>query len=164
MFGFSFAPINYMPCNGQLLPIAQYEALYALLGTTYGGDGISTFALPDLRSRVPIHQGTGLGLSNYVLGQKAGVESVTLTTNQMPQHNHLIACSGAGGNQASPQSNFPAVESTGSSLDYHPNSSGAIMNSNMVTPFGGSQPHENLQPLLCINFCIAVQGVFPSQN
>jgi microcystin-dependent protein len=165
MFGFSFAPNDWALCNGQLLPISQNEALFALIGTTYGGDGVSNFALPNLQSRVPIHQGQGNGLSPYVIGEVGGVENVTLLTTQMPQHNHTAACITGGGNQASPANAYPAVESTGTSLDYSTAvPSGSVMNSNMISFAGGSQPHNNLQPFLCVNFCIALYGIFPSRN
>ena len=166
MFGFNFAPTNWAMCNGQLLAISQYSALFSLLGTTYGGNGQTTFGLPDLRGRVPIHQGTGQGLSTYVIGQIAGTENVTLLSTQMPQHNHGIsAVSNTGGNQPTPSNNFLAAESTGTSLDY---SSGPLsdstMNPAMVQPAGNSLPHTNIQPYLAITFCIALNGVFPSRN
>src|ERR1700759_5675957 len=118
MFAGNFAPRGYALCNGQLLSIAQNTALFSLLGTTYGGDGRTTFALPNLQSRVPIHMGQGPGLSPYVEGQQGGTEAVTLNITQMPIHNHLVNSVGNGGNQASPVNNLPAVESTGTSLNY----------------------------------------------
>src|SRR5690348_13380835 len=117
MFGGNFAPAGWAFCNGQLLPIAQNDALYTLLGTTYGGDGVNTFALPDLRGRAPVHFGQGSGLSNYVQGQQYGAEQVTLNVNQIPAHNHLVNCNSAGSNQAgvatktTPAGNFPGTES-----------------------------------------------------
>ncbi len=163
MVGFNFPPQGWAMCNGQLLPINQNTALFALLGTTYGGDGITTFALPDLRSRVAIHTGQGAGLSPYVIGQSGGVESVTLLTTQIPSHNHGVNCNTGGGTQASPVAGFPAVESTGTSLDYAAASNGA-MNPAMIGNTGGSQAHANIQPYLCVNFIIALQGIFPSRN
>lgn len=152
-------------CNGQILSISQYSALFSLLGTTYGGNGQTTFALPDLRGRVPIHQGQGNGLSIYNIGQVGGVENVTLLTSQMPQHNHLIsAVSNTGGSQPTPSNNFLAAESTGTSLDYSSGPSDSTMNPAMVQPAGNNLPHANIQPYLAITFCIALQGVFPSRN
>jgi microcystin-dependent protein len=163
MFGFNFAPAGWAMCNGQILPINQNTALFSLLGTFYGGDGISTFALPNLQSRVPINQGQGIGLSPYNIGQTGGAESVTLSTGQMPVHTHPVACNTGGGNQASPANGFPAVESTGTSLDYHSATNGS-MSPTMIGAAGGGQSHTNLQPFLCVNFCIALQGIFPSRN
>ena len=163
MVGFTFAPRGWAMCNGQLLPITQNAALFALLGTTYGGNGTTSFALPDLRSRVPLHLGQGLGLSNYVQGEMTGTETVTLLSTQIPAHNHLVNCSNAGGTQASPVINYPAIESTGTSLNYA-NAPNATMNAAALTNFGGSQPHSNIQPILCINFIIALVGIFPSRN
>ncbi len=163
MAGFNFAPVGWAFCNGQIMSIQQNAALFSLLGTQYGGDGITTFALPNLQSRVPIHMGTGAGLSPYFIGQLGGVETVTLNINQMPQHNHLINAASGGGNQANPSGNYPAVESTGTSLNYS-NAPNATMNAQALTNAGGSQPHTNIQPYLCINFIIALQGIFPSRN
>ena len=163
MFGFNFAPQGWALCNGQLLPISQNTALFSLLGTFYGGNGTTTFALPNLQSSVPIHMGQGPGLSPYVLGQIGGSENVTLTQNQMPQHTHSVGCNVAGGNQASPANGYPAVESTGTSLDYS-STAGSAMNPAMNSPAGSSQPHPNIQPYLVVNFCIALQGIFPSRN
>jgi microcystin-dependent protein len=165
MFAGNFAIAGWALCNGQLLSISQNTALFAILGTTYGGDGVSTFALPDLRGRVPIHVGQGVGLSNaYILGQETGVESVTLTASQMPVHTHLVQCNTGGGNQASPAGNLPAVESTGTSLDYSNAPPNGAMSSAMNASTGGSQPHSNIQPVLCVNFLIALEGIFPSRN
>lgn len=163
MVGFNFPPQGWALCNGQILSIAQNTALFSLLGTTYGGNGQTTFALPDLRSRVPIHPGQGAGLSSYTIGQLGGVESVTLLATQIPSHNHGVNCNTGGGTQASPASAYPAVESTGTSLDYAAASNGA-MNPAMIGNTGGSQPHTNIQPYLCVNFIIALQGIFPSRN
>jgi len=164
MFGFSFAPEGWALCNGQILAISQYTALFSLLGTYYGGNGQTTFALPNLQSCVAIHQGRGPSLSPYVLGQTGGVETVTLTTAQMPTHTHLVQCNTGGGNQATPSGGLPAVESTGTSLDYSNAPPNDSMNSAMIETQGGSQAHPNLQPYLCVNFCIALQGIFPSRN
>ncbi|HEY3913665.1 MAG TPA: tail fiber protein [Verrucomicrobiae bacterium] len=163
MFAFNFAPRDWAVCNGQTLSISQYSALFALIGTTYGGNGTTTFQLPNLQSRVPIHQGQGLGLSPYVMGQIQGAETVILTTPQIPSHNHPVNCNTGGGNAASPQNNYPAVESTGTSSDYNTASNGA-MASGMVGFTGTNQAHTNIQPYLCVNFCIAIVGIFPSRN
>jgi microcystin-dependent protein len=160
MFGCNFAPRNWAFCNGQLMAIAQNTALFSLLGTTYGGNGQTTFALPDLRGRVPIHFGQGPGLSSYALGQTGGVESVTLIQQQIPQHNHSLACSSDDPNAGSPKNNFPAAVST----PIYSTTSNASMASNAIGIAGGSQPHENRPPLLTINYCICVAGIFPSRN
>lgn len=162
MFGFNFAPRNWAFCDGQLLPIAQNTALFSLLGTTYGGDGRTTFGLPDLRGRVPLHDGsgTGPGLSSYSLGQQGGLETVTLTAQQIPPHNHLQACSSDDPNSGSPAGNFPAAVSP----PIYSSGANAAMANTAVGNAGGGQQHENRQPYLAINFCIALQGVFPSRN
>ena len=163
MVGFNFAPVGWALCNGQLLLISQNDALFNLIGTYYGGDGLNNFALPDLRSRVPIHAGQGNGLSPYTLAQQAGAETVALSVTQMPAHNHLVACNTGGGNQASPANNYPAVESTGTSLDYS-NASNNTMNAAMISNAGSGAAHANIQPVLCVNFIIALTGIFPSQS
>jgi microcystin-dependent protein len=163
MFGFTFAPSGWALCNGQTLAISEYSALFALLGTTYGGNGTTNFMLPNLQSRVAIHMGQGTGLSPYTIGETGGTETVTLTQNQMPQHTHSVQCNTGGGSQASPADGYPAVESTGTSLDYS-SAAGSTMNPAMNSIAGGSQPHTNIQPFLCVNFCIAMQGIFPSRN
>ncbi|MDB6124192.1 MAG: phage tail protein [Pedosphaera sp.] len=167
MFAGTFTPRGWMPCDGRLLPISQYDALYNLIGLTYGGDGQETFALPDLRGRVPVHAGQSSGTS-YMLGEAAGVEEVTLTTNQMAGHNHAVLCQSAGTNQAlmatktTPVNNFPGTESSGAGI--YETSSNSTMNAGMIGSTGGAQPHNNLQPYLTVRFIIAVEGVFPSQN
>lgn len=158
IFGGNFAPVGWALCQGQLLPISQNDALFALIGTTYGGDGQQTFALPDLRSRVPLHQGAG-----YVLGQMAGEESVTLTTNQIPSHSHAPQASSATGSSTSPGGNVYAAAPAGVNW-YSSAAPSAAMAPNMVGPSGGSQPHDNMIPFLAMNFIIALQGIFPSQN
>ena len=143
-------------CNGQLLPINQNQALFSLLGTTYGGNGTTNFALPDLRSRVPMHPGNGL-----VLGQKAGEESHTLSLNEMPVHTHFARASGNGPTVTPPTGNFWA-SNTG--FTPYGSTGDAAMSSQAVGNSGGSQPHENRSPYLTLNFCIALQGIFPSPN
>ena len=162
--GFNFAPQNWALCNGQTLPISQFDVLYNLIGTTYGGDGVTNFAVPDLRGRAPIHQGQGQGLSNYVLGQKAGVEMVTLTGAQNASHNHGLGANSGNANASDPSGTEVLAQTAGVS-------SGAIYStaapsattlvSTSVSLTGGSQPHENRQPLLAINYCIALYGLYP---
>lgn len=158
MVGFNFAPRGWAFCDGQLLPIAQNQALFALLGTTYGGNGTTTFALPDLRGRVPIHKDQGPGLSNYSLGQMGGAERVTLTTNEMPTHSHSINASTNEATDTQPTGKYLA---TGNA---YTNTANTTMNSNAAALTGGNQSHENRQPFLVINFVIALQGIFPSRN
>src|SRR3954470_22596670 len=138
LFAGNFAPKGWAFCSGQLLSIAQNSALFSLLGTTYGGNGQTTFALPDLRSRVPIHAGQGPGLTNYVQGEQTGVENVTLTTPQLPAHTHAVNGVASGGNQASPAGGSPAIESTGTSLDYSNAAPAAPMNPAMISAAGSN--------------------------
>jgi microcystin-dependent protein len=162
MVGFNFAPPGWLFCNGQLLPISQYEVLFNLIGTTYGGDGQTTFALPDLRGRVPVHQGNGGTGSNYTLGQSFGVEQVTLNVNQLPSHQHVVD---PGASQSEPTSDRPDHNYPSSGGYYAGTTdSGAPMGAPTVAAAGGGQPHSNIQPFLGINFIIAYAGVFPSQN
>ncbi|MDB6112369.1 MAG: phage tail protein [Pedosphaera sp.] len=171
MFAGTFAPAGWFFCDGRLLPIAEYETLFNLIGTTYGGDGQTTFGLPDLRGRVPIHFGQSSGTSNYTLAQTAGVEQVTLIASQMPAHNHAVLCASAGTNQAlvatktTPVNNYPGTESTGAGI--YETVSNSTMNAGMIGSAGGSggtPPHDNRQPFLSINFIIAWSGFFPSQG
>lgn len=160
LFAGNFAPAGWAFCNGAVLAIAENEVLFNLIGTTYGGDGQSTFALPNLQSRVPIHQGQGTGLSNYLLAETGGVEQVTLTVQQIPLHNHGAGCKNGAGDSAAPANSVPAANTT--ALAY-----GAIppqqnMNATIIGAAGGSQPHENVQPFLCVSFIISLFGVFPS--
>jgi len=158
MFGFNFAPRGWARCDGQLLPIAQNTALFSLLGTTYGGDGRTTFALPDLRGRVPIHPGNGPGLSPYQQGQRGGTENVTLIAQQIPAHSHSQPCSSDDPNAGSPVDNVPAAVAN----PIYATAANAAMAA--TGPVGGSQPHTNIQPYLAVYFCIALQGIFPSRN
>lgn len=162
MFGFNFAPRGWATCDGQLMSIAQNTALFSLLGTTFGGNGQTTFGLPDLRGRVPNHQGQGPGLSSYTMGQMAGVENVTLLTTQIPAHTHTFGapCSTDDPNAGSPKNNFPAPASS----SIYSSTSNAIMGGGTTGPAGGTQPHSILQPYLTINFCIALEGIYPSRN
>jgi len=162
--GFNFAPRGYATCDGQILSIAQNTALFSLLGTTYGGNGTSTFALPDLRGRVPIHQGQGPGLTPRTMGELSGSENVTLISSQMPAHNHTVGALSTNGNLKSPTNNIPAnVQGTSTNI-YSASNADTTMNPQMLGITGGSQPHNNMQPYLVINFCIALVGIFPSRN
>jgi microcystin-dependent protein len=163
LVGFNFPPLGWATCDGQLLPISQNTALFALLGTQYGGDGVQTFALPNLRGRVPLHAGTGAGLPTYVQGQVGGSPTVTLQTTNLPSHSHPLNCVGSGGNQATPVGAFPAVESTGTSLDYSNAALTGQMSPAAIGQTGGGQPVSIEPPYLCLNFIIALQGIFPSR-
>jgi microcystin-dependent protein len=157
MFGGNFAPAGWMFCEGQLLPISENETLFQLIGTTYGGDGESTFALPDLRGRIPLHMGSG-----FLLAETGGAEEITLTVNQIPAHSHPLLGANTVANDPNPQSNLLS-ESSIVSL-YQSVAPGASMAANAITATGGSQPHTNFQPYLCINFIISLFGIFPSQT
>jgi len=160
MFAGSFAPVGWSMCDGQLLPISQNDTLFVLIGTTYGGDGEQTFALPNLISRVPVHHGTGPSGITYQMGEAAGVESVTLTTQQIPIHTHALLGSTTAATLTNPSSN---VVATSAQVDYLTIASAIVaMNPNSITPVGGSQPHENRQPYLCVSFIISLYGLFPS--
>jgi microcystin-dependent protein len=164
MFAGNFAPYEWALCNGQLLSISQNTALFSLLGTTYGGDGESTFGLPDLRSRAPVHVGQGTGLSNYVLGEQTGAEHVALSAGQMPIHNHVVNAVTTGGTQASPGGGYPAVESTGTSLNYGAGPGNTTMASGVVGNTGGTTPVPVIQPVLALTFIIALAGIYPSRS
>ncbi len=164
MFGGNFAPRGYALCNGQLLPIAQNTALFSLLGTTYGGNGQTTFALPDLQGRVPIHPGQGPGLSSYSLGQVGGVEAVTLLTTQIPAHNHPLAANAGPGTNAAPATNEVLATSTTRDNIYSTAAPNTTLSPQAIGAAGGSQPHTNIQPYLCVHFIIALQGIYPSRN
>lgn len=168
MFAGNFPPAGWMTCEGQTIPISENETLFQLIGTTYGGDGQETFQLPNLAGRIPIHQGTGPGLSTYQIGEAAGTESVTLTTQQIPAHNHLPMVNTAGGTSAAPQSGSVLADETstasgGNAFAYKPPGGTQVtMPAATVANSGGSQPHENMMPILCINFIISLFGVFPT--
>jgi microcystin-dependent protein len=170
MFGGNFAPAGWMTCSGQLLPISEYDTLFNLIGTTYGGDGQSTFGLPDLQGRVPIHQGQGSGLSPYIVGQNGGVEGVTLTTQTIAAHNHLAATTAKAGTTNVPGTTTLLADEGPAGITavftYGPYDSA---NQTTLLPAtvgitGGNQPHENRQPVLAVTFCISLFGVYPSQN
>jgi len=168
LVGFNFAPVGWHLCDGSLMSISQNTALFSLLGTYYGGDGVTTFALPDLRSRVPLGMGQGQGLSPYTIGEMTGSESVTLLANQMPQHSHLINADAAPAPGApSPANNYLATASAGGKpADIYSAklTSPTTLNPNAVTLAGGSMPHTNIQPVLAMNYIIATQGVYPSRG
>lgn len=159
--GFNFAPRGWAFCDGQILPINQNQSLYSLLGTTYGGDGRTSFALPDLRGRTPIHVGRSNGGGHHTLGQKSGEETHTLAVNEMPQHTHALQATNSVGTGTAPQGNVLAEASL---PVYESYSAGVQMGSGSVTNVGGSQAHDNMQPYLALNFCIALRGLFPSRN
>lgn len=164
MFGGNFAPVGWAFCNGGLLAISEYEALFNLLGTTYGGDGQTTFALPDLRGRLPIHAGTQPGGPTYDLGQSAGSESVTLTSAQMPAHTHALLASQSPADGADPRGSLLAgSDSLNCYGPANPDKSSA-MNPGFVGQTGGSQAHENMQPFLCVSFIIALEGIYPQPS
>jgi len=157
MFAGNFAPAGWMFCEGQLLPISENETLFQLIGTTYGGDGQSTFALPDMQSRVPIHQGNG-----FSLAETGGVETVTLTVQQIPAHSHPFIASLTGGTGSNPQGNLPCQPPQ--IQPYIEDTTNTNMNAQAIGATGGSQPHENIQPYGCFNYIISLFGIFPSQT
>ena len=163
MFAGNFPPVGWLFCEGQPLPISENDVLFQLIGTTYGGDGEETFNLPNLASRVPIHMGTGPDGTTYQLGEMAGTEQETLTVQQIPGHSHPLTAVATSGTQATPVGNMLA-QPTGSVQLYYEGDPTGQMNAQAITPAGGSQPHENTQPFLCINFIISLFGVFPTQT
>ena len=167
MFGGNFAINGWAMCNGQLLSISQNTALFSILGTTYGGDGVQTFGLPDLRGRVAVNQGQGPGLSSYVPGEITGTESVTLQQNQLPIHTHVVNASTNSADQASPAGAIWAAPLDGNQnagTGYTKTASNTTMAPNALGTAGGGQPVEILQPLLCVTFLIALVGIFPTRN
>ncbi len=157
MFAGNFAPYGWALCEGQLIPISENDALFSLIGTTYGGDGETTFALPDLRGRIPVHQGNG-----FAVGRSGGSEQVMLLANQSPVHSHLLQASRDTAGQSAPSGNVLA-RTTGSDI-YAFDLPVTNMSPSAISFVGGSQPHENIQPFLCVNFIIALFGIFPSQE
>jgi microcystin-dependent protein len=170
MLGFDFAPVNTALCDGQLLPISQNNELFQLLGTTYGGDGTTTFALPNLQGNVPVHQGQGSDLSNYVIGQSSGASTVTLNSNQLPSHSHAFSVSTSTATNSSPFSGvMPAQPTAPGASAYAVSQSGypalAPQTMNSLAAAGGSLPHNNMMPTLFITFAIVMAGgIFPSEN
>jgi len=155
MFAGNFAPAGWMFCEGQLLPISENEALFQLIGTTYGGNGETNFALPDLRGRIPIHQGNG-----FVLGETGGAEEITLTVNQIPAHSHSLFASNSPAQESQPDGNLLGRTTQG--YGYSTEAPSVNMSPASISPVGGSQPHTNFQPYLCVNFIISLFGIFPS--
>ena len=155
MFAGNFAPLGWMLCNGQLLPISENETLFQLIGTTYGGDGETTFALPNLQSRIPIHQGNG-----FILAETGGAEDITLTVSQIPAHSHPLVASAETASSLNPQNNVISAPLT--ATPYFASTPGTALSPLAVSLVGGSQPHSNLQPYLCVNFIISFLGIFPS--
>ena len=157
MFAGNFAPAGWMFCEGQLLPISEYDTLFNLIGTTYGGDGQSTFALPDLRGRIPLHQG-----NNFILAETGGAEEITLTTNQIPAHSHALLASNDQANATTPQSNVGAAALN--TVTYYKDPPFVNLSPSAVSSVGGSQPHTNFQPYLCVDFIISLFGIYPSPS
>lgn len=173
IFGGNFAPVGWHYCDGSLVSIAEYQVLFTLIGTTYGGDGVNTFALPDLRGRIVVSQGRGRSGTTYSIGMPGGLESVTLTQPTMPAHQHTAAVSGSGGTTTSPANNFLATPSDPTTNNktiilYEPNGSAGLINEpflpSAITSSGGSQPHENRMPYVSVSYIISMVGVFPSRN
>jgi microcystin-dependent protein len=179
LFGCNFAPNGYAFCQGQVLPIAQNTALFSLLGTTYGGNGQSTFALPDLRGRASLGFGQGPGLTDRTQGEVGGTEAVTLAVQQIPQHAHALTntltatarCRNAPGNQQTPAGHVPAIEASNVTATYssalpdaNQHGGAVVLTGGVTSPAGVSQPHDNRQPYLALNYCIALQGVFPARQ
>lgn len=164
IFGGNFAIKNYAQCDGQIMSIAQNTALFSILGTTYGGNGVTTFALPDLRGRAPIHYGSGPGLTSYSLGEMGGTESVTLLTSEIPAHNHPWQVGSASGNTPSPVGAVAAEDAGGNAYTYANTTPDAIGHPAAIGVTGGGQPHTNLQPYLALNFQIALVGIYPSRS
>ncbi len=165
MFGGNFAPRGWAFCNGQILAISQNTALFALLGTTYGGNGQTTFALPNLQDSSPMHQGQGPGLTNRVLGESSGSATATLIASEMPAHSHQAQADASGGGQSSPVNAAWGAGGRGRPPAYSANQApGAALSGQALAPTGGNQPHNNRSPYLGVSFIIALQGIFPSRN
>lgn len=163
MFGGNFAILGWAFCNGQLLPISQNDALFALIGTTYGGDGQQTFGLPNLQGRLPVHQGTLAGGGTYVIGQQAGSETVTLNANQIPAHQHPIPANVNGSSSGNPSGNIIA-QTLSSAFASGATTDVALSPASVPAPAQGGQSHSNMMPYLCITMIIALEGIFPSRN
>lgn len=171
MFGGNFAPRDWALCNGQILPIAQNDALYSLIGTTFGGDGVQTFALPNLQGRIGVSEGQGPGLTNRVLGEMGGVETVTITSNTMPVHTHMLLASSLDATSPTASGNALPAKPTVTNARFYtipvagkPDPVPTQLDAVACSSAGGSQPHENMQPFLCVSFIIALYGIYPSRN
>jgi microcystin-dependent protein len=164
IFPFNFPPKGWAFCDGQIIPISQNTALFSLLGTTYGGDGKSTFALPNLQGNAPMHPGQGPGLSLHDLGETSGSDTITLLQSEMPSHNHALQATGQGALQSVPGTGSVLAHSNGVFAYVNATSNLVNMDPNALAPSGGDQPHNNLMPYLTLNFCIALQGVFPPRT
>ena len=162
IFPFNFAPYGWQQCNGQILAISQYTALFSLLGTFYGGNGTSTFGLPNFQGVVPVHQGTGAGLSTYSLGETGGSPTVTLLANQTPAHNHSFSGDPTAKKEITNVGN--AAPAGAQNPAYSTSAPNTTMAASMLVAAGGNQPHNNMQPYLTLNFCIAMTGIFPARN
>ena len=164
LFAGNFPPNGWAFCEGQLIPISENDTLFNLIGTTYGGDGQETFALPDLQSRVPIHQGTGASGTTYQLGETGGVEQVTLSVQQIPSHSHPMVVTADNGSAASPNNAVPGAGTSVTIFRPTPPPPAIAMDAGSVQAAGGSQPHDNMMPFICINYIISLFGIFPTQN
>jgi microcystin-dependent protein len=164
IFAGNFAPRNWAFCNGQLLPIAQNTALFSLIGTTYGGDGRTTTALPNMQGRAPMHPGSGPGLTSRRLGERGGTETVTLTESQMPQHTHSLMAANVPASANAPSNTTALARSAAGSAYYQGGTADATLDTGALLATGGGQQHNNLQPFLTINFIIALQGLYPSRS
>jgi len=167
LFAFPRIPTGWLACDGSQQPISEYEVLYTLLGTTYGGNGTSTFAVPDMRGQVPLHQGTGNGLTPRLLGQSGGSEAVTLITGNMPAHTHPYNVTGTAANATTPATSLQLGTAAGGDKTYTSSLTGLNpfeMSGASTTATGGNQPHDNTMPTLTVSFCIAYAGIFPSQS
>lgn len=163
--GFNFVPVGWLACNGQILSISQYDVLFALIGTTYGGDGVNTFAVPNLCGRTPVNSGQGPRTSNYVIGQQTGTESVTLQANQVGAHSHTLQASAQPGTTATPGPSVSlAVNAQSAAFLYHTPPVDVPLSGNAIGPAGNNQAHENMQPSLAINYIICTEGIFPSRG
>jgi len=163
IFPFNFAPKGWAFCDGQILPLSQNTALFSLLGTTYGGDGKSNFALPNMQENAPMHPGQGPGLSLHDLGETGGSETVSLLESEIPSHTHLLRVNSSSADQPVPNPNRSLARSTGG-FAWNPTFTQALMSDNALAPAGGDQPHNNMQPYLTLSFCIALQGVYPPRT
>ena len=162
IFGFNFPPRGWALCQGQILPISQNTALFSLLGTNYGGNGTSNFGLPDLQGRVALGAGQGNGLSDYVVGEYTGSENVTVLSNEMPLHAHAAQCFNGTGDSYAGTNAVPAIDAGGNNL--YSAAAGSTMNAAELPSMGGNLPHNNMQPYIVMNYCIALQGIFPARN